>query len=196
MWRSLVALVLLAGCTETSVQSAIKDQFQAELMSGQWTARTFSEMAELGSGPILPTTKQGTIAFALTHPVAVAVLFCNPDNDRPIAALFAPERSDWKHAPEDDDFPFRVRADDGRWHTFSARFLSEEGVTVTRSTRMVGVTDHDAIRIADIIGQAHSEIWMDAGGRQHRMFADDQRLVTEALDACRASLGPAPEEEA
>ena len=194
--RTLGFLLLLAGCAGSDARSPEQERLNAELMSGQWTARTFAEMSEFGSGPLTPTTKQGTVALALTHPVAVAVLFCDPDNDRPVAALFAPSRTDWQHAPKDEDIPLRVRADDGRWHTFRATFLSDEGVKVRRSTRMVGVTDHDAIRIGDIIGRASSEVWIDAGGRKHRIFADDRQLVAEALDACRSGLGPALEEEA
>jgi len=195
IWR-ILGILLLAGCAGTSSRSPEQERLNAELMSGQWTARTFAEMAEFGSGPVTPTTKQGTIALALTHPVAVAVLFCDPDNDRPVAALFATSPTDWQHAPKDEDFPLRVRADDGRWYTFRATFLSDEGVKVRRSTRMVGVTDHDAIRIGDIIGRARSEVWIDAGGRKHRILPDDRQLVAEALDACRSGLGPALEEEA
>ena len=186
---AVASLIVIGGCAASSV-SPEQARFNNDLNSGHWISVSYGQMA--ARGPFdrsTPHQQGGTVALALASPEAVALIFCEPETGRPIAALFTPGQSDWKNRPNDPGFPIRVRADGGKWHTFSGVFLSDNGLeTSSVAATSVGVADQEAIRFGDIIGQAKSEVWIDAGGTKHRLLADRQRLVERALDGCRAGF--------
>ena len=188
---AVASLIVIGGCAVSS-GSPEHARFSDDLRSGQWISMSYSEMA-IPVDPGVGQEQDGIVALAMADPEAVALVFCEPETRRPVAALFAPSRSDWTNKPGDPDFPIRVRADGGKWQTFHGTSLSDAGPkTSHRPTKSVGVADHDAIRFGEIIGQAKSDIWIDAGGRKHRLPPDEQRLVEQALDSCRADFSVPP----